>query len=129
MPQAMPLPRHRLGLAWLLLALVLAPMLGRMHQLLHMPGGGVPQVLAHTHGAASPGAARHALDTLHALFSGHGNADCQVLDQQTLVGAALGQAPALQQEPPQQPPASMPAPVPGTRAAIPFHARAPPLSV
>ena len=36
--------RRRLALAWLLLALVLAPALGRMHQVLHLPAG---QGLAH----------------------------------------------------------------------------------
>ncbi|MHA7602333.1 hypothetical protein ACX12L_20590 [Alicycliphilus sp. T452] len=116
---ALPLLRRRLALAWLLLALVLAPTLGRMHQVLHLPGGAAPQ--AHAHGAGQ------ALDALHALFAGHGNADCQVLDQQTLVGAALGQAPALLQAAPQLPPACVPAPAPGTGGAAPFHARAPPL--
>ncbi|RKJ94121.1 hypothetical protein [Alicycliphilus denitrificans] len=119
-PHALPLLRRRLALAWLLLALVLAPTLGRMHQVLHLPGGAAPQ--AHAHGAE-----RQAFDALHALFAGHGNADCQVLDQQTLVGAALGQAPALLQAQPQLPPVGAPAPAPGTGGAAPFHARAPPL--
>ena len=34
--QVMPPLRQRLALAWLLLALVLAPVLGRMHQVLHL---------------------------------------------------------------------------------------------
>ena len=50
MHRALPLLRRRLALAWLLLALVLAPTLGRMHQVLHLPGGAAPQ--AHAHGAA-----------------------------------------------------------------------------
>lgn len=115
---ATPLLRRRLALVWLLLALVLAPTLGRMHQVLHVPGSAAPQV--HAHGG-------QAFDTLHALFAGHGNADCQVLDQQTLVGAASGQAPALVQEQPQLPPAATPAAAPGTGGSAPFHARAPPL--
>lgn len=129
-PSPLPQLRHRLALAWLLLALVLAPTLGRMHQVLHAPGG-VAHALApgHAHGGAeSPGAGQHALDALHALFAGHGAADCQVLDQQTLVGAALGQAPALPQAQPQPPPVGAPAAAPGTRRATPFHARAPPQS-
>lgn len=117
--QATPL-RLRLALAWLLLALVLAPMLGRMHQVLHMPAG----VDHSVHGHAGQ---QQVVDALHALFAGHGDADCQVLDQQTLVGAALGQAPALLQAQPQLPPAGAPAPAPGTGGAAPFHARAPPL--
>lgn len=115
--------RQRLALAWLLLALVLAPVLGRMHQVLHLPGAGNVQALAHQHGAG-----QQALDTLHALFAGHGDAGCQVLDQQTLVGAALGQAQALVQSQPQLPPAATPAAAPGQGRASPFHARAPPLS-
>ena len=116
--------RQRLALAWLLLALVLAPVLGRMHQVLHLPGAGNVQALAHQHGAG-----QQALDTLHALFAGHGDAGCQVLDQQTLVGAALGQAPALVPALPQLPLAGTFAAAPRLRSAAPFHARAPPLSV
>lgn len=115
---------RRLSLAWLLLALVLAPTLGRMHQVLHLPGTGGAHAAAHSHGAG-----RQALDTLHALFAGHGGAGCQVLDQQTLVGAALGQAPAPAQALPQLAPVATPVVAPGTRSAVPFHARAPPLSV
>jgi len=118
------LPQLRLALAWLLLALVLAPALGRMHQVLHLPGAaGSVQAQAHQHGAGG-----RVLDTLHALFAGHGDAGCQVLDQQTLVGAALGQAQAPVQAQPQLPPAATPAAAPGQRRASPFHARAPPLS-
>jgi hypothetical protein len=69
--------RRHLALAWLLLALVLAPTLGRMHQIVH----GVPAFAAgHAH-AAGEGTAHQALDTLHALFAGHSSADCQVLDR------------------------------------------------
>lgn len=122
--------RRRLALAWLLLALVLAPALGRMHQVLHLPAG---QGLAHAlhddgHARDAASAGQQALDTLHALFAGHSAADCQVLDEQTLVGAALGQAPAQVQAQPQLPPAKTPAPVPRAGRAAPFHARAPPLS-
>ncbi|MBS0391131.1 MAG: hypothetical protein KGM60_14120 [Comamonadaceae bacterium] len=120
--QTLPLLRRRLALAWLLLALVLAPTLGRMHQVLHLPGGGgIAQAAAHAHGSG-----QQALDTLHALFAGHGDAGCQVLDQQTLVGAAPGQAPALVQALPQLPPVGAPAPAPGTGGVAPFQARAPP---
>ncbi|MBS0468480.1 MAG: hypothetical protein JSS31_03650 [Proteobacteria bacterium] len=120
--------RHRLALAWLLLALVLAPLLGRMHQVLHVPVSG-PALPHLQHGAAPVSTvAQQALDALHALFAGHGNADCQVLDHQTLVGAAAGQAPVLGQAAPQLPPAARPAATIGAREAVPFQARAPPLN-
>lgn len=117
--------RQRLAMAWLLLALVLAPALGRMHQVLHLPGTGSTQTLAHhQHGAGG-----QVFDALHALFAGHGDAGCQVLDQQTLVGAALGQAPTLAQAQPQLQPAGTPAAAPGQRKVSPFHARGPPMTV
>ncbi len=115
--------RRRAALVWLLLALVLAPALARMHQVLHLPGAGGAPALAHPHGAGG-----QALDALHALFANHGDAGCQVLDQQTLVGPALGQGPALVQAEPQRPPAAPPAATPAQRRAAPFHARAPPVS-
>ncbi len=123
-PPALPqqLRRH-LALAWLLLALVLAPTLGRMHQIVH----GVPAFAAgHAH-AAGEGTAHQALDTLHALFAGHSSADCQVLDQQTLGGALLAQALPPVQASPQEPPAAPPAQAPALRRLAAFHARAPPL--
>lgn len=124
-PPPLPQWRRRLALAWLLLGLVLAPALGRMHQVLHGPGSGAPPAHVHGHDEAK---APHALDVLHALFAGHGSADCQVLDQQTLVGAVLAHAQAPVQTQPQPPLASAPAAAPGTRRPAPFHARAPPLS-
>lgn len=119
--------RHRLALAWLLLALVFAPLLGRMHQVLHVPGSAAVAAPLQHEAAPVAGIGQQALDTLHALFAGHGHADCQVLDQQTLVGAAAGQAPVLAQAAPQLPPAARPVPAPGVRKAPAFQARAPPL--
>lgn len=118
--------RHRLVLAWLLLALVLAPLLGRMHQVLHAVGGNTATAHLPHEAVPLPVVGQQALDALHALFAGHGNADCQVLDQQTLVGAAAGLAPTLVQACPQLPPARMPASTPGAREAKAFHARGPP---
>lgn len=135
-PSALPL-RRRLALAWLLLALVLAPTLGRMHQVLHLPAGlSQAQAQAHSHahgpagGAVAHGAhdGHHALGALHALFAGHSPVDCQTLDQQTLVGMVLGQLPALLPRPPQALPASAAAQAPGMRRVVPFHARAPPVN-
>lgn len=114
--------RVRLALWWLVLALVLAPTLGRMHQVVHAPalGGAV----AHTHAAAEP--AGDAVDAPHALFSGHAGSDCQLLDQQLLGGAPLTLALALPPALPDAAPvaqASLPA---GARWLSPFQARGPP---
>ncbi len=118
-----PALHPRRPLAWglaLLLALVLGPALGRVHQIVHGPGGG-------SQAAAHGGATRQALDTLHMLFAGHGHADCQVLDQQSTLGGAW-QVPALPpaQAAPQAAPAVAAAAPPATRRPAPFHARAPP---
>lgn len=121
--------QRTLALWWLALALVLAPTLGRMHQVVHAQAlaGGVGYVSAHAHvhadGAHAPAGA---MDTAHALFNGHAGADCQVLDQQLLGGAPLVQALAL--------PAALPAATPqarhhaagGARWLASFQARGPP---
>ncbi|MGD9774774.1 hypothetical protein [Diaphorobacter sp.] len=124
-----PLLRRRLALAWLLLALALAPTLGRMHQVLHLPGGQW-QANAWAHGLEEHGAGvgHHVLDTLHALFASHGTADCQTLDQQTLVGVAPGHAHALGLQPLRTLFFKALARAPFMREAASFHARAPPLS-
>lgn len=88
--------------AWLLLALVAAPLLARMHQVVHMPGlgaGAAPAVSAITAvsaewqlsaAATQPGNAAPQSQALavQALFGHHGSLDCQALDQ-----LAHGQAP------------------------------------
>lgn len=106
--------RRRLGWAWLLLALVLAPALGQMHRALHLPGTlGLAVHAADGHGVA-------------ALFGGHSPADCQLLDQLSHGGATVAEyavplaAPSGQQV--AQPAAQPPRPV----APLPFQARAPP---
>ncbi|HQQ69112.1 MAG TPA: hypothetical protein PLL92_02215 [Alicycliphilus sp.] len=131
--------RRRLGLAWLLLALLLAPTLGRMHQVLHAPvmAPAVEQAIglaaqgdAHPWAQADPGSAgQQALDMLHALFAGHSGADCQVLDQHTQLGAGFSVFALALPTLPQAVPAGTPLCVPDTRRTAAFHARAPPLSV
>lgn len=114
------------ALGWLLLALVLAPALGRVHQIVHGLGtGGAQRGVLH---AGAPGCSQ-TLDTLHALFAGHGSADCQVLDQLTLGGPAPAPLLALAQTAPQPAPAFAFAAAPLPRRAAPFQARAPPGSV
>lgn len=81
---------------WLLLALVAAPLLARMHQVLHMPqlGAGAPPAVTAAwqpsfatdqSGDAAP---QSLAPAVQALFGHHGSLDCQALDQ-----LAHGQAP------------------------------------
>lgn len=116
--------RRRLALGWLVLALVLAPALGRMHQVVHAPG--LPAFDGHAHGQEHGASAL--ADALHALFAGHAHADCQVLDQQTLAGPWLAQALPLAQAAPQGLPVGACPAQPPARPPSPFHARAPPLA-
>ncbi|GAA3992151.1 hypothetical protein GCM10022279_14190 [Comamonas faecalis] len=115
---------RRLALGWLLLALLLSPVLGRMHQVLHGMGS-APTGLVDV--AGQGGVANHAPGLLHTLFAGHSHGDCQVLDQQTLGGALLAQALPLVQAAPRAMPEGVPAAAPATRRLASFHARAPPL--
>ena len=127
--------RRRLGLAWLLLALLLAPLLGRMHQVLHVPGIGQGGGLsapgdAHPQAEAGPGSAgQQTLDMLHALFAGHSGADCQVLDQHTQLGAGCSTFAVGLPTLPQAAPLGVPLAAPNARRTAAFHARAPPLSI
>ena len=81
-------PLRRWLAVWLLLALCLAPLVARMHQVVHIPGAGLAPAVATTAPslpAVSPGGVGH---TVQALFGHHGSLDCQALDQ-----LAHGQAP------------------------------------
>lgn len=125
----------------LALAMVLGPTLGQMHRAVHLgsaPGGKTHAVHSH---AASPAQAtlyclaeRNSCATdlawVHALFSGHGPAECQLLDQANHgyagpVAVLAFSAPA--------PDSFIPRPfAPAPRAvfiAAPPAARAPPLSL
>jgi len=92
----------RVALWWLALCLVLGPALGRMHQVVHGPlaSPAVAAVKASAHGARSLDAGAHHRAAegghagVHALFQGHGGADCELLDQ-LLFGGALLPAPLL----------------------------------
>ena len=86
---------------WLLLALVVVPSLGRLHQVMHAPalqahalspaaaGAGAPITAAHT-GESSHTA--HAQGLLDLLLAHHAPVDCLLLDQLAL-GDALHSAP------------------------------------
>jgi hypothetical protein len=119
---------RRVGLVWLVLALVWAPALGLMHRQVHGTAG-----LAQIRAAGLPAAATSTTSTaladgLASLFIGHGSlADCQLYDQcstaDTLPGVpALALAPVLP---------ALVLPVVAGRVppgrAVPYHARGPPV--
>lgn len=117
----------QLALAWLVLALVAAPSLGRLHQVVH--GDALDRVQAsahaHSHTKATAGA-EHSHGLLAQLLTGHAPADCLLLDQLAL-GDALHSAPlALPEATPTQ---AQPHP-PAGRTTLPhtalFLARGPP---
>ncbi|QEA13404.1 hypothetical protein [Comamonas flocculans] len=108
---------RRIGLWWLLLALVLAPALAGMHRVLHLPTA--PAGSVQQHGGA------HGLG---ALFAGHSASDCQLLNQ-----LAHGSAPGASWALPVTAalpayPAAAPVQAALPRAPLPFLARAPPLA-
>jgi len=112
-----------LALVWLVLALVAAPTLGRLHQVLH--GDVLDRVQTHAH-ATDTASADHRHGQLAQLVAGHAPTDCLLLDQLAL-GDALHSAPlALPEAAPTQAQPCFPA----GRATLPhtalFLARGPP---
>ncbi|WP_291595440.1 hypothetical protein [Comamonas sp.] len=121
----------------LALAMVLGPTLGQMHRAVHLgsaPGGKTHAVHSHAQATLYCLAERNSCATdlawVHALFSGHGPAECQLLDQANHgyagpVAVLAFSAPA--------PDSFIPRPfAPAPRAvfiAAPPAARAPPLSL
>ena len=127
------------ALAWLLLALVIAPTLGRLHQVVHAPA--LEHMHAgHAHGlpaalwTAAEGAAPHASGNSHdhghvlehLLWAQHAPEDCLLLDQLALGDALCSATQAL----PAAVPAQAPLPQHAGRSAAPhvalFQARGPP---
>lgn len=89
--------QQRFAFWWLALALVQAPALGRMHQVLHAPlalgtasagHGATATQLADVARVAVQGTGQ-AVDVPQGLFASHAGADCLLLDQQLLGGALL----------------------------------------
>ncbi|GKS98266.1 hypothetical protein AVKW3434_02780 [Acidovorax sp. SUPP3434] len=128
-----PLPhRRRIAVWWIAFALLLAPLLGRMHQVVH----GVAPGLASASVSWPAGVAHHATapdarpgqggDALHALFAGHHGADCQLLDQLLLSGALLAALVLPTVHGAAQAPLPEHASHTGTRQRSAFLARAPP---
>lgn len=81
-------PLRRWLAVWLLLALCLAPLVARMHQVVHVPGAGVAPAAATAAPSLSAPSRDGVSQTVQSLFGHHGSLDCQALDQ-----LAHGQAP------------------------------------
>jgi hypothetical protein len=128
----LPAAVRRAAVWGLLLALVLAPALGRWPQVLHATPA--PAVAAlHDDGRAGGSAhatpAAHAPSLLAALFSGHAPIDCLLLDQLALGTALPCSAPVLPAAAPAVAP-SAPAPERiAVRHVALFQARGPPALV
>ena len=130
----------------LALAMVLGPTLGQMHRAVHLgsaPGGKIYAVHSHAAPALSAASAEVVgncpadrsscasdLSWVHALFAGHGPAECQLLDQANHGYAGSVAVLAFSAPPPDS---FIPRPfAPAPRAvfiAAPLAARAPPLSL
>lgn len=112
-----------LALVWLVLALVAAPTLGRLHQVVH--GNVLDHAHPHAHTTDTASAA-HSHGALAQLVAGHAPADCLLLDQLAL-GDALRSAPLALPEaaPAQAQPHSLDGRATLSHAAL-FLARGPP---
>ncbi|WP_239009771.1 hypothetical protein [Delftia lacustris] len=123
-------------MAWLLVwSIALAPLLGQMHRVVHAGGlasasaSATATATATAHGPVEVVATSCAapVDWVHALFSGHGPADCQLLDQ--LHEGMAGPPPAVALPPfwgEQAEPAQPPIVRDGRVLAAFFDARGPP---
>ena len=136
------------ALVWLLLALVLVPTLGRLHQVMHAPvlqthalsaspaftfahpgaGADTPaaQAHAHAHGHTADHPAAHAHGLLDALLAHHAPVDCLLLDQLALGDALHSAPPALAAPVPALAPLVHPAATAAARHVALFQARGPP---
>lgn len=114
-------------LAWLLCALLAAPLLGRLHALAH-PGaqGHAAHGGAHPHAPGGPTAEpiAHALADL--LADHPSSADCQLFDHLALADAAPSAAGAMANLPPPAPPVQAAQTAAPTVRAAQYHARGPP---
>jgi hypothetical protein len=125
----LPAALRRAAVWGLLLALVLAPALGRWHQVLHATPAPAVVALHDDGGAGGSGhatPAAYAPSLLSALFSGHAPVDCLLLDQLALGTALPCSAPVL---PPAAPAVAPSAPAPeriAVRHVGLFQARGPP---
>lgn len=109
----------RVLLAWLLCALLAAPLLGRLHALAH-PG-------AQGHAAQGEHSAEPIAHTLADLLAEHpSSADCQLFDHLALADAAPSAAGATASPPPPALPVQVARAAPATVCPAQYHARGPP---
>jgi hypothetical protein len=121
---------QRLALSWLLLALVLVPALGRLHQVLHAkpllaPVAGVV-VAGDSAAARQPSALSAAHQSLTWLLAPHAPAECVLLDQLALGVALPTTMPLPPAVPPAHPVAETAQRSPPARPVAHFWARGPP---
>lgn len=117
--------RARALLWWLVLAMLLAPALGRIHQVLHPPAWNQTQWQPGVAVQGDAGAGR-AVPWLLALFSGHGHGDCQLHDQLNAWASPPAAGPSLPAALPQQPPRQVEGRTASAGSAAFFDPRAPP---
>ncbi|QNP48926.1 hypothetical protein [Diaphorobacter aerolatus] len=129
--------RQRLGMCWLMLALVLSPALGLVHQVAHGAGSSSHASM----GGTSPAALEQGLETPHAsasiadqtlgamqqLFGAHTKAECVLLDQIALGHALVAHVPVLAEPLPEATPLAELSAEPLGQHAAPFRARGPPV--
>lgn len=123
-----------LWLLWgLVLAMLLAPALGRLHQVLHPPAllGAAAPAMGQADAAADAG--KDCTDApghwLLALFAGHDHKDCLLLDQLSAWAGPPAAGPQLPAALPQEPPAQAGRRIVLAGSASSFDARAPPLAL
>lgn len=130
-----PAALRQLAALWaLVLAMLLAPALGRVHQVLHplaLPGlaaHGVESALSADPAWADPEAIGDSAPGhwLLALFAGHGHKDCLLLDQLKAWAGPPDAVPSLSAARPQEPPAQVQVRIVAGGSAAHFDARAPP---
>lgn len=119
---------------WLVLAMLLAPALGRVHQLLHPPAWLAQPAPGHVH--AHVGAAVQAAPGdgapdrwLLALFAGHSHSDCQLHDQLNAWASPTAAGELLPAALPQAPPRHVEERTASAGSAAFFDPRAPPAAV
>lgn len=108
-------------LAWLLCALLAAPLLGRLHALAHP---GAQGHMAHGQQTAQGKPIAHTLANL--LAEHPSSADCQLFDHLALADAAPSAAGATASPPPPALPVQAARTAPATAHAAQYHARGPP---
>lgn len=117
----------RIFLTWLLLAVLAAPSLGRLHALLHVGAEVSTTSITMTSPLRQPPRSTAAKSAFAALLAEHpGAADCLLFDHLALADAAPSVTWALAVGLPPAPPVWAALPAPTLQRLVAFHARAPP---